>query len=250
MHNPSAGFGIHTFSYFIDMKNENGKLYIVATPIGNLADMTFRAVQTLQNVNAIYAEDTRVTKKLLNHYEIKTAIFSFNAHDERKSVDQILKRLEGGELIALVTDAGTPAISDPGTRLVAAAHDANFEVIAIPGASAVTAALSACGIPAPWTFIGFLPQKKGRQTALKGIAASESATVCFESTHRLQKILTELRAVLAEDRLVCVCREMTKAHEEIVRGTPKEVLDYYEKNTDKVKGECVLVISGVNFVRQ
>lgn len=232
------------------MKNDNGKLYIVATPIGNLADMTFRAVQILQSVAVIYAEDTRVTRKLLSHFDVKTPVQSFNAHDERKSVEQILGRLENGEDVALVTDAGTPAVSDPGTRLVAAAHDAHIEVIAVPGASAVTAALSVCGIPAPWAFIGFLPQKKGRQTALKEIAAAEYATVCFESTHRLQKLLSELETVLPIDRLVCVCRELTKAHEEVIRGTASEVAAYYATNSDKVKGECVVIVSGVNFTKQ
>lgn len=232
------------------MKNETAKLYIVATPIGNLFDMTFRAVETLKTVDAIFAEDTRVTKKLLSHYEITTKTYSFNAHDERKSIEQIIARLEKGESVALVTDAGTPCISDPGTRLVGMVSDAEYTIVPIPGASAVTTAVSVAGMPAPWKFIGFMPQKKGRQTTLKQINESEDTTVCFESTHRLEKFLEELVKTLDSDRIVCVCRELTKQFEEIKRGTASEVLAYYTQHADKVKGECVVIISGTLFTKK
>ena len=240
-----ASIGYHSCSNLVGMNK--GTLYIVATPIGNLSDMTFRAVEILKTVDAIYAEDTRVSKKLLNHYGVSTKVFSFNAHDERKSVAQIFTQLEKGENVALVTDAGTPCISDPGTRLVGMAHDAGYVVVPIPGASAVVAAVSVAGMPAPWAFVGFLPQKKGRQTALKEIEVSESTIVCFESTHRLKKLLEELVKTLSDDRIICVCRELTKQFEEIKRGTAQEVLAYYLDHADKIKGECVVIISGTSF---
>jgi len=220
-----------------------GKLSIVATPIGNLGDLTFRALWNLKECTCVYAEDTRVTLKLLNHYGLRKPVFRLDAATEGKKVGEIIERLQEGEHIAYVTDAGTPGISDPGARLVALVRkespDAKIE--AVPGPSALTAALSIAGIDATtFTFLGFLPHKKGRQTALKQIAKSEIPVVLYESPHRILKLLAELQKV-APKCLVTIARELTKIHEEVLAGTPADVAEKLEKGK-KIRGEFVVII--------
>ena len=220
-----------------------GKLSIVATPIGNLGDMTFRGLWTLKECNAIYAEDTRVVSKLLSHYGLRTSVFRLDAATEGKKAEEVIERMENGEHVAYVTDAGTPGISDPGARLVAKVREelpeANIE--AIPGPSALTAALSIAGISAGgFLFLGFLPHKKGRQTAVKKIAESEVPVILYESPHRILKFLGEL-ANAAPNARVTIARELTKIHEEVLIGSPAKLSKSIEKNK-KARGEFVVII--------
>jgi 16S rRNA (cytidine1402-2'-O)-methyltransferase len=216
-----------------------GTLSIVATPIGNLEDITLRALRTLKEVDVIYAEDTRVISKLLAKYEIRKPLHRLDSTKETMRVDEIVERLNGGENIALVSDAGTPGISDPGGRLVAGVRAAGCSIEAIPGPSSLAAALSIAGLDSPeFTFLGFLPHKKGRQTALKSILESDRATVLFESPHRVLKLLEALG-----DRRVSVGRELTKIHEEMVVGTAKEVAQSLLER-DAVRGEFVVIVHG------
>jgi len=218
-------------------------LYVVATPIGNLGDMTHRALEVLASVSVIAAEDTRVTRKLLQHYDIHNSVISYHAQSTDKVRDGVVERLENGEDVALVTDAGTPGISDPGTELVAHARAAGITVAAVPGASALTAALSIAGIPTnEFVFLGFLPHKKGRQTLFSEIAESERTMVFYESPHRILKTLVSLSEVL-EDQKVSVFRELTKMYEEVVQGSASEILSYFEENTEHVRGEFVVAVS-------
>ncbi len=218
-----------------------GTLSIVATPIGNLEDITLRALRTLKEVDVIYAEDTRVTAKLLARYEIKKPVFRLDEAKEAIKAKEIIARLEAGEKVAYVSDAGTPGISDPGARLVAACREAGFQPIAIPGASAVTAAISIAGIQAnEFTFLGFLPHKKGRQTALKGLAGDVRAQVLYESPHRISKLLEELDEHVG-DRCVTVLRELTKIHEEVLSGTAYEVKARLETGSS-ARGEFVVIV--------
>ena len=214
-----------------------GKLYIVATPIGNLEDITLRALRILKEVDLILCEDTRVTINLLNHYEIKTPTLSYHQHSGIVKSEKILEALSQGKQVALVTDAGTPGVSDPGGKLVAEALLENHEIEAIPGASALTATISVSGIPMDkFTFLGFLPHKKGRQTLLKKIVESEYPVVLYESVHRIEKLLNELPS---EDQIV-LARELTKKFETVYRGTVTEVLQMLQ--ADKVKGEFVVIV--------
>jgi 16S rRNA (cytidine1402-2'-O)-methyltransferase len=223
------------------------KLSIVATPIGNMEDLTLRALRTLKECDVIYAEDTRVISKLLARYEIKKPLQRLDAATELKKADEIIARLESGEHVVYVSDAGTPGISDPGSRLVARVREqvkrSNlFTIEAIPGASALTAALSIAGLDTEhFTFLGFLPHKKGRQTLLKKIAESEIPVVLYESPHRILKLLTELETVTGAR--VTLARELTKVHEEIVSGTPTELLAHFAAHPDTVRGEFVVIIS-------
>jgi 16S rRNA (cytidine1402-2'-O)-methyltransferase len=220
-----------------------GTLSIVATPIGNLEDITLRALRTLKECDVIYAEDTRVISKLLARYEIKKPLQRLDAATEMKKADEILARLEAGERVAFVSDAGTPGVSDPGARLVAQVRRQlpNATIETIPGASALTAALSIIGLDATgFTFLGFLPHKKGRQTALKGIAASDIPVVLYESPHRILKLLEELET-LKTVRII-IARELTKIHEEVVSGTPAELLSHFALHPDTVRGEFVVII--------
>lgn len=220
-----------------------GTLSIVATPIGNLGDITFRALWTLKEADAIYAEDTRVTAKLLAHYGLRTPVFRLDAATEGKKGNEIAARLRAGEKIALVSDAGTPAISDPGARLVAYIRDIlpDAKIEAIPGPSALTAALSIAGIAKDeFLFLGFLPHKKGRQTAIKSIAQSMIPVVVYESPHRIGKLLQELEAV-APKIMVTIGRELTKVHEEVLKGTPAVLAKHVEKEK-KARGEFVVII--------
>jgi len=225
-----------------------GTLSIVATPIGNLEDITLRALRTLKECDVIYAEDTRVTKKLFAKYGFTKSIFRLDAATETKKASEVVARLEAGEHVVLVTDAGTPGISDPGARLVAAIRYAsilqNTEITieAIPGPSAVTAALSIAGLESgTFTFLGFLPHKKGRQTALKALATSAVPIVLYESPHRALKLLGELDALGIEH--VSIARELTKVHEEFVSGTPTELLAHFSSHPDHLRGEFVVIVT-------
>lgn len=219
-------------------------LYIVATPIGNLEDMTFRAVRILKEVEYIFAEDTRVTRKLLQYYEISTKLDRYDEFTKMKRIPDMIKLLEEGKNIALVTDAGTPCISDPGYELVDAALKAGIQVSPIPGASALTAATSVAGISLRrFCFEGFLPKKKGRQTLFKRLAEEERAVVIYESPFRLMKTLKDIEKYLGNRELIIV-REITKIYEEILRGKTRELLEKLENRT--IKGEIVLIIKGVN----
>ncbi len=226
-------------------------LSILATPIGNLEDITLRALRTLKECDVIYAEDTRVISKLLARYEIKKPLQRLDAATETKKAEEVIARLEAGERVVFVSDAGTPGISDPGARLVEAVRQScealreagreTFTIEAIPGASALTAALSIAGIDVTqFTFLGFLPHKKGRQTMLKQIAASEIPVVLYESPHRIIKLLGEI-AVHVPNARVTVARELTKIHEEVVCGTPADVAQSLE-NRGAVRGEFVVMV--------
>jgi len=218
-----------------------GTLSVVATPIGNLEDITLRALRTLRECDVIYAEDTRVISKLLARYEIKKPLQRLDAATEIKKADEIIARLEAGERVVFVSDAGTPGISDPGSRLVARAREAGARIDAIPGASALTAALSIAGLDTTeFTFLGFLPHKKGRQTTLKKVAASDMPVVLYESPHRILKLLKELETLSASR--VVIARELTKIHEEVVSGTPSEMLTHFDAHPDTVRGEFVVIV--------
>lgn len=221
-------------------------LYVVATPIGNLEDITLRAIRVLKEVDLVLCEDTRVTRKLLAHYKIDTDTESLNARTEEKKVDRVVELLRSGVKLALVTDAGTPAISDPGTRLVSCVREELPEVRIepIPGPSAVVAGLSVAGLPASeFLFLGFLPHKKGRETLFKKIADSEQTIVIYESPHRVLKTLERLSVDIVDPRRVVVLRELTKIYEEVVVGSSREVLETFQAR-DRVRGEFVIVIEG------
>lgn len=217
----------------------NSVLYIVATPLGNRGDITERAKQTLASVDVVLCEDTRVTAKLCSMLEITPTLHTFHEHTDDRKRAAIVADLVAGKHMALVTDAGTPGISDPGGMLVADAVAAGVQVVPIPGASAVTAALSVCGFPtARFTFVGFPPQKKGRETFFRELGDIDHVLVLYESTHRIEKTLEALTAL---NRSLCVCRELTKMHETIYRGTAKEVLGQLAKTS--TKGEFVIVVA-------
>lgn len=224
-------------------------LYIVATPIGNLEDITLRALRILKEVDLILCEDTRVTKKLLAKYEIKTPTLSYHSHSKLSKSDKILNLLEEGKNLALVSDAGTPTISDPGSVLISEVRKKveNIEIIAIPGPSAVTSALSVSGLPSSeFLFLGFLPHKKGREKLFKEIAdppaGGKRTVVFYESPHRIIKTLQALVLHLGDDRQIVIARELTKIHEEVISGSTQETLEYFENNSDKVRGEFVVMI--------
>ena len=231
------------FFYIASMNK--GKLFVVATPIGNLSDITFRAVETLKTIDFIACEDTRVTKVLLDHFQIRKPFVVANAQNENRKIQEILDRIESGEVCALVSDAGTPSISDPGTRLVNAAINNGIEVLGIPGANAAILALSISGLPTDsFVFEGFLPQKKGRQKKLTELSAEPRTIVLYESTYRTEKLLNELNEYM-RDRLVVVCRELTKKFEEVWRGYPSELLQ--ELPSKNVKGEFVVLIAPLKW---
>jgi 16S rRNA (cytidine1402-2'-O)-methyltransferase len=218
-----------------------GKLYIVATPIGNLSDLTFRAKETLKTVDVIACEDTRHTTILLNHYGINKPLLSFHSHSGQMKTDKIMDYLKNGSNVALVSDAGTPGISDPGYVLIQAALDNEIEVIPIPGASAVITALCASGLPTDkFLYLGFLPVKKGRQTLFKKIADSEYTVVFYESPHRLKKTLEQLKEFLKPDAKLSVAKELTKIYETFYRGSISDVI---KQIPDNPKGEYVVMIS-------
>ncbi len=221
------------------------KLYIVPTPIGNLKDITFRAIEVLNKVDFILAEDTRTSGKLLKHYEIATPMQSHHMHNEHKTVSGIVERIQAGATVALISDAGTPAISDPGFLLTRACVEAGVEVDCLPGATAFVPALVNSGLPNnKFNFEGFLPPKKGRQTRLKLLAKVESTMIFYESPHKLIKTLSHFVEYFGAERPLSVSREISKIHEETIRGTAEEVLNYYTKKPPK--GEIVIVVGGTN----
>jgi 16S rRNA (cytidine1402-2'-O)-methyltransferase len=219
------------------------KLYIVPTPIGNLKDITFRAIEVLKNVDFILAEDTRTSGKLLKHFEIATHMQSHHMHNEHKTVDSIIEKLKSGTEVALISDAGTPAISDPGYLLSRACIENNIEVECLPGATAFVPALVNSGLPNDkFVFEGFLPVKKGRQTRLLLLAEETRTMIFYESPHKLVKTLGHFCEYFGEDRQVSVSRELTKLYEETIRGTAKDVLQHYSQKPPK--GEIVVVVAG------
>jgi 16S rRNA (cytidine1402-2'-O)-methyltransferase len=220
-----------------------GVLYIVPTPIGNLEDMTFRAIQVLKDADQILAEDTRTSGKLMKHYEIGTPMSPFHLNNEHKVVNRWVESLNSGQTIALISDAGTPAISDPGFLLVREAIKEGNEVITLPGATAFVPALVNSGLPCEkFHYEGFLPHKKGRQTRIADLVEKDVTSVLYESPHRILKTLNQLLEAAGPERIVSISREISKLHEETVRGTIPEVIEYYENNP--IKGEFVLVLQG------
>ena len=216
-------------------------MFVVATPIGNLEDITQRALRILKEVDLIACEDTRITKRLLNHYQIDKPTISYHQHSKVGKIDFLIQKLREGKNIALVTDAGTPGISDPGGLLVQAAANEKIKIETIPGPSALTAALSISGLPTDrFLFLGFLPHKKGRQTLLKEIISSKQTVILYESVHRILKLLKEFEEIKLEREIV-VLRELTKKFETVYRGLPTEV--YRQLVNDKVKGEFVVIVS-------
>ena len=218
------------------------KLFIVPTPIGNLKDITIRAIDTLQAVDIIYAEDTRTSLKLLNHYEISTPMQSFHMHNEHAKINNIVSSLKQGKIAAIISDAGTPGISDPGFSLVRACIESDIEVECLPGATALIPALINSGFPCEkFSFEGFLPAKKGRTKRLKEIVTQEKTMIFYESPHRLIKTLRDFSEYFTGENQVSVSREISKKFEETIRGTLLQVIDHFEKN--KPKGEFVIVLS-------
>jgi 16S rRNA (cytidine1402-2'-O)-methyltransferase len=222
-------------------------LYIVPTPIGNLGDITHRALEVLSGVDIILAEDTRVTQRLLAKYEIHTNLRAYHAHNEHQTTTNIINLLQEGKNIALVSDAGTPGISDPGFMLVRACREAGEEVVVLPGPTAFVPALVGSGFPCDrFFFEGFLPHKKGRQTRWKYLASVPHTIILYESPYRLIKCLEEIKAFLGDARKICVVREISKIHEQYHYGTAAELLSEFEKNPGKVKGEMVILIAPVD----
>jgi 16S rRNA (cytidine1402-2'-O)-methyltransferase len=218
-------------------------LYLVPTPIGNLKDITFRAIEVLREVDLILAEDTRTTSHLLNHYQITRPLSPYHQHNEHKIVQHVVDQLREGKKVAVVTDAGTPGISDPAFLLVREAIKAGVKVECLPGPTAFVPALINSGIPGNrFVFEGFLPLKKGRQSLLKQLSEEERTMIFYESPMRLVKTLKELSGYFGADRLCCVCRELTKLYEENKRGSLSEVATYFSEKT--VKGEIVIVVAG------
>ncbi|SMO50706.1 16S rRNA (cytidine(1402)-2'-O)-methyltransferase [Fodinibius sediminis] len=222
-------------------------LYIVATPIGNLKDISERAAEVLESVSYIACEDTRTSGVLLNHLGINTPTFAFHQHNEHQKVNHLINILDARQQVALISDAGMPGISDPGFLAVRAAHQAGHSVSVIPGPDAATTALVASGLPCDkYVFEGFLPPRKGRQKQLKRLIEEERSVVLYESPHRLIKLLTELRNYMGDQRMIAVCRELTKKFEEIIRGSVKSVYDRFELR-DEIKGEIVVVIAPKDY---
>ena len=226
-----------------------GKLFIVPTPIGNLEDMTFRAIRVLKEADLILAEDTRTSGKLLKHFEISTHMHSHHMHNEHKTIANIISRIQAGETIALISDAGTPAISDPGFLLTRACVENKIDVECLPGATAFVPALVNSGLPNDkFIFEGFLPEKKGRQTRYLALAEETRTMILYVSPHKLVKTLAEFVTYFGEDRQICVSRELSKLHEENIRGTAKEVLAHFEAKPPK--GEIVVVVGGKITVKE
>ncbi len=222
-------------------------LYIVATPIGNLDDISQRSIQTLESVSYIACEDTRTSSVLLNKLEIDAQTFAFHAHNEHQKVEHLLNILDARQNVAIISDAGMPGISDPGFLAVRAAHQSGHSVSVIPGPDAATTALVASGLPCDkYVFEGFLPQKKGRQKQLKQLVDEERSIVLYESPHRLMKLLEELRKYMGDQRMMAVCRELTKKFEEVIRGSIKSVYDTFQLRDD-IKGEIVVIIAPKDY---
>lgn len=224
-----------------------GTLYVVATPIGNLGDITHRALETLRAVGLIAAEDTRVTRRLLSHFGLGTRCVALHDHNERESAPDLVEQLVAGEQIALVSDAGTPLVSDPGYVLINAARAAAVPIVAVPGPSALTAALSIAGMPVDrFTFEGFLPAKRGeRDLRLKSLLNEMRTMVFYESTHRIEATLADIAAAFGGNREVALAHELTKIHESVERGGADEVLAWLRGDAGRSKGEFVLLVAGV-----
>jgi 16S rRNA (cytidine1402-2'-O)-methyltransferase len=226
-----------------------GKLSVVATPIGNLEDTTLRALRTLKEADIVACEDTRVTRKLLSHYDIHTPTVSFHSNAGPRGFARIVALLKEGKHVALVSDAGTPGVSDPGLELISLVRevfDEEVQIESIPGPSALPAALAIAGLRAPsFTFLGFLPQKKGRETLLKAIASDKRASIFFESPHRIVKTLESLAKLLPPQRRVGLFRELTKLHEESIVASAQEVLEILHANPEKQRGEFVVIVEGL-----
>ncbi|PMD97733.1 16S rRNA (cytidine(1402)-2'-O)-methyltransferase [Siphonobacter sp. BAB-5405] len=222
------------------------KLYLVPTPIGNLDDITLRSLKVLQSVDAILAEDTRTTGQLLKHLGIQKPLMAHHSHNEHASAGGVVKMIQSGKTLALVSDAGTPGISDPGFLLVRECLKNGLDVECLPGATAFVPALVNSGLPTDrFTFEGFLPQKKGRQTRIKSLVEEERTMVFYESPHRIVKTLEQLAEAFGPERQASISRELTKVFEETVRGTLTELIQHYTQNADRVKGEFVLIVAGL-----
>jgi len=222
-----------------------GKLYVVPTPVGNMEDMTFRAIRILKEADLILAEDTRTSSVLLHHYDIRNELQSHHKFNEHQTTEGVVKRLQGGDTIALISDAGTPGISDPGFLLVRECVRNGIEVQTLPGATAFVPALVSSGLPDErFCFEGFLPQKKGRQSRLDALRTEERTMIFYESPYRLVKTLQQLAEVCGDDRHVSVAREISKVHEESVRGTLKEVIAHFTET--EPRGEIVIILAGMN----
>jgi 16S rRNA (cytidine1402-2'-O)-methyltransferase len=223
--------------------NNSGRLILVPTPIGNLGDITLRAIETLKNADILLAEDTRVSSKLLKHFGIDKKLTSHHKFNEHKSLPGLISRLKNGSIAALISDAGTPGISDPGFLLVRACIENGIEVECLPGPTALIPALAVSGLPADrFVFEGFLPQKKGRQKRVNALADESRTMIFYESPFRLVKLLKQLSAAMGQERRACVCRELSKFFEEIKRGTLAELQQYYDQHPPK--GEIVVVVEG------
>lgn len=222
-----------------------GMLYVVPTPVGNLEDITLRAIRVLKEADLILAEDTRTSSVLLKHYEIKNALLSHHKFNEHQTVNNVIERLNGGQTVALISDAGTPGISDPGFLLVRECIRNGIEVQCLPGATAFVPALVSSGLPDDrFCFEGFLPQKKGRQTRLNSLREEKRTMIFYESPFRVLKTLTQFAEVFGPERPVSVCREISKVHEESVRGTLAEVIEHFKQT--EPRGEFVIVLGGLS----
>lgn len=222
-------------------------LYLVPTPIGNLGDITVRAIEVLKSVDYILAEDTRKTQILLRHYEINAHTTSYHQHNEKKKLNAVLTHLKEGKQVALVSDAGMPGISDTGFLLVRACAEEGVVVSSLPGPNALTAALVASGLPSDqFYFAGFLPHKKGRKKKWEDLATREETMIVYESPYRIEKFIRECEVYFGPDRLICIARELTKIHEEYIRGTVSEVQVILEER-DSIKGEMVVVMAGKSY---
>ena len=226
-----------------------GTLYLVPTPVGNLEDITMRALKVLREADLILAEDTRTSGNLLRHFDIRNAMLSYHKFNEHRTVESIVERLLAGQTIAVVSDAGTPGISDPGFLVAREAIRAGVEVITLPGATAFVPALVSSGLPCDrFCFEGFLPQKKGRQTRLQALAEETRTMIFYESPHRIVKALAQFVEVFGPERLASVCREISKVHEESVRGTLQELLSHFTET--EPRGEFVIVVGGKEQTRE
>ena len=231
------------------MQKETGKLFIVSTPIGNLEDITYRAVDTLKNVDLILAEDTRHSAKLISHFQISKKLIAFHDHNEKSQYMKIIEKLKDGLNIALISDAGTPLINDPGFNLVRSAKQENINVVPVPGASSPIAALSASGLPADsFTFLGFVPTKDSERIKfLEKLKYSSGTSIFFESPSRILKTTKLIKEIFGSKRNVCLAKEISKIHETIITGDIDEIIHYLEESSDHQKGEFVVLVGGLNY---